>query len=340
MSMDPIIRIVTVTLLLSVSLGVILKPHPWRWKLCFVLFALGVSAFVLENAVAPILTPSRHASLGATFFAKMTVLFIWWFIQCSFSERFRFDIFRLGVGGLWLGVVILDFLRSRWGLEGFWDYSGPVLALALMLHLVWVLISGRENDLRNRRRALRIWLPAAIIALVFMDVGVDVVFGFDWRPAMMVFTQNTLIFCLTVGLVVTTINVDANRYAPLSKVVSQDVKISKLSQNGQRIYHLMTEEAIFLNPDLRLSDIVARLPISEASTRALIHSEFGCEHFRTFLNRYRINHAQTLLRDAARSDDKLIAIAFDSGFASLASFQRAFKRELGSTPSNWRKENQ
>ena len=31
-----------------------------------------------------------------------------------------------------------------------------------------------------------------------------------------------------------------------------------------------------------------------------------------------------------------ISIAFDSGFASLASFQRAFKRETGKTPSTWR----
>lgn len=67
-----------------------------------------------------------------------------------------------------------------------------------------------------------------------------------------------------------------------------------------------------------------------------IHTEFGCEHFRTFLNRYRIEQVISLMKDPKKGDEKLIAIAFDSGFASLASFQRAFKRETGVTASQWR----
>ena len=42
------------------------------------------------------------------------------------------------------------------------------------------------------------------------------------------------------------------------------------------------------------------------------------------------------MKDPKKGDEKLIAIAFDSGFASLASFQRAFKRETGVTASQWR----
>ena len=42
------------------------------------------------------------------------------------------------------------------------------------------------------------------------------------------------------------------------------------------------------------------------------------------------------MKDPKKGDEKLIAIAFDSGFVSLASFQRAFKRETGVTASQWR----
>ena len=98
----------------------------------------------------------------------------------------------------------------------------------------------------------------------------------------------------------------------------------------------MSTEQLYLRPELRLTDVVARLPLSEASTRSLIHDEFGQGHFRSFLNQYRINHAQELLRSPDHHASKLIAIAFDSGFASLASFQRAFKRVTGLTAAEWR----
>lgn len=43
-----------------------------------------------------------------------------------------------------------------------------------------------------------------------------------------------------------------------------------------------------------------------------------------------------MLRDPARRDDKLIAIAFDSGFASLPSFNRAFRAIKGCAPGAYR----
>lgn len=333
--MDPVLRIATITLLLFTALGVMRYPHPWRWKLCFTLFAVSVSAFVINNS-GGILTPQGTWWLITWFFIKMLVLFAWWLVQCSFSDRFRFDAFRLGIGALWLGVALLSMWRHQSGLDGPADYASSVLVVGLMLHLVWVLISGREDDLRLRRRDIRLWLPAAIIGLLLIDVGVDFTLGFDWYPSTFLYAQNTVIFLLVSGLAITTIKVDANILAASSPEKLNEKKSVKLSQNGQRIDDMMLMEKIFLKPDLRLDDIVTRLPISEASTRKLIHAEFGCEHFRTFLNRYRIQYAISLLNDPARDDDKLIAIAFDSGFASLASFQRAFKRETEKTPSAWR----
>jgi len=242
----------------------------------------------------------------------------------------------VGVGAVWLGVVIVSMWRIQSGLDGPIDHISSFLVVSLLLHLVWVLISGRDDDLRLRRRNIRLWLPAAIIGLLLIDVGVDFTLGYDWYPAEFLYVQNTVIFFCVSVLALTITKMDANIFASGSSknlIVSEAIEFSK---NAQRINNMMIEEKIFLNPDLKLSDIVARLPISEASTRKLIHTEFGCEHFRTFLNRYRIGHAVSLLNDPNRSDDKLIAIAFDSGFASLTSFQRAFKREIGKTPSAWR----
>lgn len=333
--MDPIIRIATVTLLVFTALGVIRHSHPWRWKICFVLMSVSLSAFIINNS-AGVLTPQGPWWLFAWFFIKMLALFAWWFVRCSFSDRFRFDAFSLGVGAIWLGVALFSMWRVQSNLEGPTDYLPSILLLVLMLHLVWVLIGGREDDLRPRRRDIRLWLPIAVIGLLLMDVGVDFTLGFDWSSSRFLHMQNILIFICVCGLTLIITKVDANIFAPDSprKYVEKDV--AAYSKTARQIDKMMREEKIFLEPDLRLSHIVKRLPISEASTRKLIHSEFGCEHFRTFLNRYRIQYAVSLLDNPKRRDDKLIAIALDSGFASLASFQRAFKRETGKTPSAWR----
>lgn len=337
MSMDPALRIVTVTLLLFTALGVIRHPHPWRWTVCFVLFAVSLSAFVINNS-AGVLTPQGTWWFITWFLVKMLVLFAWWLIQCSFSDGFRFDAFTLGIGAIWLGVAILSMWRVQSGLDGPVDYASSILVVSLMLHSVWVLMSGREDDLRLRRRDVRLWLPLALIGLLLIDVGVDYTLGFEWHPAAFLYAQNTAIFLLVSALAITMTKIDGNFLASGPSEKLREREASKLSQNGQRIDDMMHKEKMFLKSDLKLSNIVTRLPISEASTRKLIHAEFGCDHFRTFINRYRIQYAVSLLSDPERCDDKLIAIAFDSGFASMASFQRAFKRETGITPSSWRKQ--
>lgn len=62
----------------------------------------------------------------------------------------------------------------------------------------------------------------------------------------------------------------------------------------------------------------------------------GFDHFRSFLNHYRVMEACRLLADPRRSADKLIAIALDSGFASLPSFNRVFRATEARTPSEYR----
>lgn len=68
----------------------------------------------------------------------------------------------------------------------------------------------------------------------------------------------------------------------------------------------------------------------------MIHRQLGHDHFRHLLNSYRVAEARRILADPARRRDKLIAVAMDSGFASLPSFNRVFRDLEGRTPSAFR----
>ena len=76
---------------------------------------------------------------------------------------------------------------------------------------------------------------------------------------------------------------------------------------------------------------------SDRAVRHLINHRLGHDHFRNFLNTHRVNEARRRLADPAHRQDKLIAVAMDSGFASLASFNRVFQDAQGQSPGAYRK---
>ena len=319
-----------------ITLGVIARPQHWRWTLCCVAVALGVSAFVLGNATTDAFVPKflSWPWIIVIFMSKTIVLYVWLFVQCSFDDEFRFDRFRLGVSLVWLAIVLTDMWRFKAGLASLFGYTTIIMALTMMGHLIWTLLRGREDDLRLRRRTARIWISAIMVSLLLMDIMIDVTMGFSWRPAGFIYLQNGLILLAVLAFAMAIIRIDVSSIAPNAH--PKDVPNHQVSDHAATLDQIMRTEQLYLRSDLRLSDVVGRLPISEASTRSLIHDEFGQGHFRSFLNQYRVKHAQELLRSPDHHSSKLIAIAFDSGFASLTSFQRAFKRETGVTASQWR----
>jgi AraC-like DNA-binding protein len=104
----------------------------------------------------------------------------------------------------------------------------------------------------------------------------------------------------------------------------------------RRLDRLVEVERIHLDPELSFATFVQRMGAPERVVRKLVNHQLGFDHFRSFLIHYRVREARRLLADPHRSGDKLIAIAFDSGFASLASFNRVFRDAEASTPSAYR----
>lgn len=88
------------------------------------------------------------------------------------------------------------------------------------------------------------------------------------------------------------------------------------------------------NPDEAWTiDMLARRVASSRSAFADRFSELVGEPPRQYLSRLRLNAAARRLRS---SDDKLNAVAAHAGYESVAAFNRAFKRQVGMTPGEYR----
>lgn len=92
---------------------------------------------------------------------------------------------------------------------------------------------------------------------------------------------------------------------------------------------------LYLDPELgleRLSEAV-RLPPRKVSS--LVNARAGM-NLTQYLNRFRVEHACRLLGEEGRGD-KILAVAFDSGFQNKSTFNAAFKAATGMTPMEYRR---
>ncbi len=108
---------------------------------------------------------------------------------------------------------------------------------------------------------------------------------------------------------------------------------TEVSEIQGRIKGILEEEELYLNDRLRLSDVSDALKIpAHIISRAI--NEIGGKNFPQYINELRIEKAkEKLIRE---SDKKVIAVAYESGFRSLSAFNRAFKKNAGINPSEYR----
>ena len=101
------------------------------------------------------------------------------------------------------------------------------------------------------------------------------------------------------------------------------------------ITQVLEEKQIFRNPDLRITDISRILKTNRTYVSSVINSEFKSS-FCDLINHYRIGYSKRLLLH--QNVYILEYISSESGFASVNSFLRAFKKETGITPGQFRKQ--
>ena len=103
-----------------------------------------------------------------------------------------------------------------------------------------------------------------------------------------------------------------------------------------RITELMETQCLYLNPELKVTDVADALGMHRNAISACINAQKGCS-FNQFVNDYRLEHAKKLLRETP--DLKISTISLESGFATEGTFFRVFKAATGMTPKEWAEKN-
>ena len=99
-----------------------------------------------------------------------------------------------------------------------------------------------------------------------------------------------------------------------------------------RIDKLMEHEQLFLNPELKVSDVAAVLNVNGRYVTDCINASRGCS-FTQYVNSLRLAYAQRMMQESP--DKKLSEVWAASGFANESTFFRVFKATTGITPKEW-----
>ena len=103
-----------------------------------------------------------------------------------------------------------------------------------------------------------------------------------------------------------------------------------------QLQQLLFCDKLYLQANLRLTDVAQQLQVPEYRVSRLIRSQLHASNFNNFINTLRIEHAKSLLTDPAKQHWPVLVVGLESGFASVGPFTRAFKTQTGDTPNEYR----
>ena len=213
------------------------------------------------------------------------------------------------------------------------------LTIVLMGNGLWVLWSGRRNDLVESRRELSLIILVLLPVTAALFVVLTLVEALAVQSELVALLKSIAMFSIIFAFAIAGTSFREDLFA-----VPAETPRLRVEHTGQtpadrielrRLETAMAERA-FLEPGLTIGALADTLGIPEHRLRRLINRHLGYRNFAAFINDHRIDEAKRRLGDEALAREQITGLAFDLGFASLAPFNRAFRERVGMSPSEFR----
>ncbi|AWW74255.1 hypothetical protein CD351_07405 [Erythrobacter sp. KY5] len=332
--------------LITIGTGLLLlaltMSNEVRAKIKLPLAGMIVGAVFYLISASPLMMAQSPLDPWIDLFSISTPFWIWLFARRLFESEPDPRMLYGAVAVLFVGWIIGNFVPSTWP-AGFLILHFALLAL--IGDVVRVGLFEREDDLVEQRRIIRLWLPALISAQaagILIFELFELFSGLDGRlpianlinsmliMILMLFSGVALLRTDPVLLVETRDDAPGEETAPLLDLSPSE------SVLHEKLKAAMAQGA-YREPGLTIPALAAQLDTPEHRLRALINQRLGHRNFSAFLNRHRIAEAKERLSDKKAVDLPVLTIAMDLGYNSLTPFNRAFREQTGTTPSEFRR---
>ncbi len=235
------------------------------------------------------------------------------------------DVSELSLGNADLDAVFLDLLPE-------------LVKLGLVVHVVYMALEGRKNDLVTQRLQLRVPIALGSGALCALVIIVEL-WAAGEMPMLVEVIASVFLFLVALGACLSLFRLREDLPLQVAEPAANPVssQIDNQEDDGETvsaILSLMTEQRFYAQHGATLADMAEQIQLPAYRLRKLINQRLGHRNFNQFLNHYRIEEAaQRIQQDR---NVPILTIALDVGFKSMSSFNQAFRIAHGTNPSSFR----
>jgi AraC-like DNA-binding protein len=348
--------IAIITAFQLILLGIILLSRKQGKKISHYL----LSSFMFANALLIInflnyrlqfITPLKYF-FAFTFFQHCYALLVpllFLYINSICYKTFRLqrrDVWHLLPYFLLVTWSFISDIYSNHALKVFFEF---LLHVQIASYSAIILIT-----LYRYRRALKAMYSSIekvdLTWLVFLFLGFIIMWFMDFSHFMLRFLHITIpqlehvlsLSSLTINLLFATgiVYCGLKQLAIFSGIeekpryATSPLRPQDFENYSQRLMQYMEKDKPYLDPDLSLDELASKLSILPRYLSQVINQSTN-QNFFEYINRYRINEFKKQITYAKDSKITILEALYNVGFNSKSTFNEAFKKNTGITPSEF-----
>lgn len=258
------------------------------------------------------------------------------------------DLFHHASAVVFLVVVLLGWVNPQKNNFGTWFDTYNVysdiprwISLSLYLFLSFRLLNNvvKEAELKNEVAPSLSWLKEFLWVFVAFDFlwllylvpyvipqYTDIVLNtVDWYPVYLPLVG--IIYWLGVrGFLMGRKEIKLLGKPPVLQLTEETID---LTMKG--LHKSMIENKLYLDPELNLTKLAKQVGVAPKIVSAVLNQKLG-KSFNEYVNQYRVEEVKSRLVKPENKKYTITSLAYECGFNSQPTFQRAFKSVVGLTP--------
>ncbi|MDC1161870.1 helix-turn-helix domain-containing protein [Tenacibaculum sp.] len=246
---------------------------------------------------------------------------------------------------------ILIFEQNGKGFEVF-NTIGSVMSILLGgLYVVWssILLRRHKRNVQNQFSDIEEinlhWLSFLIYSLsliwivviftnnapyIFMTLSVFVILvGFYGVQQRNIFSNT-----MPISVKALQVNKEPIKEEKKDKYATSGLRKEMEDDLYKKLLHLFVKETYYKKTNLSINDLATKLKVHPNYLSQIINTKEN-KSFYEFVNAFRIEEFKKLIKRPENKKFTFLALAYECGFNSKASFNRYFKKNTGQTPSQY-----
>lgn len=243
--------------------------------------------------------------------------------------------------GVLFGIIINN--QKPWGIfiDTYNVYSDIPrwLSITVYLFISAKYIAGLKvksnTGFKWMRQFINLFLAFQLVWLIYLIPYVipqytDLVLGFSWYPVYI--PLSVLIYWLGIKGYIIQYKHDID----LKKTNGNTLDNETIDQALILLDKAMFEDNVYLNPDLNLNMLSNHTGLAQKTISYVLNQNLK-KNFNEYVNHHRVEAFKKRILQADMAHLTIAGVAFECGFTSQSTFQRAFKQITGLTPSEFLK---